>query len=93
MAIALFDWVLKSAGEGAALASLLSLPFPPTAELARAAGLTRLVHADSDGGLYSYELLVSPEADLDSTFLAFDLDAGELIAVNRWLYLIEDRSA
>lgn len=90
MSLALSDQVLQSTGEGVALASLLSLPFPPTAELARAAGLTHVVYAESDGGLYSHELLVAPDTDFDSTFLAFDLDAGELIAVNGWLYLIED---
>lgn len=93
MALARFPELFDTAAEGVAFASLAALPFPPTAELARAAGLTKQVYADSDGGLYSHELLVSPEADLDSTFLAFDLDAGELIAVNGWLYLIEDLSA
>ncbi|MES2903310.1 MAG: hypothetical protein V4696_03915 [Pseudomonadota bacterium] len=52
------------------------------------AGLTREVGAE--GGCYSLLLLVSPDADLDSTFRAFDVDQGEFINVNGWLFDIED---
>lgn len=86
----LVDTASLAAGGAPALSSLLSLPFPPSAELARAAGLVRAVQADSENGVYSHELLVQPDADLDGSFVAFDVDAGELITLNGWLYLIED---
>lgn len=54
---------------------------------AREAGYTRAVIAD--GGAYTLELLVMPDADLDSTFAAFDRAEREMLDVNGWNFMIE----
>ena len=40
--------------------------------------------------MYELSLLVKPDADLDSEFVAWDLDEQEFINVNGWLFTIED---
>ncbi|MEW6343001.1 MAG: hypothetical protein AB1704_20260 [Pseudomonadota bacterium] len=55
---------------------------------AREAGFTREVLASSL--CQDLNLLIEPDADLDGTFHAFDLDALEMISVNGWLGEFED---
>lgn len=55
---------------------------------AREAGFTRQVVASSLG--QDLNLLIEQDADLDSTFKAFDLDALEMVSVNGWLGEFED---
>lgn len=55
---------------------------------ARLAGFTRELLAE--GGDYSLHLLVTPEADLDGSFKAFDCDECEMLRVNGWLFIFED---
>lgn len=51
-------------------------------------GYTKAITAD--GGPYTLSLLVKPDADLDSRFTAFDVDASEFIAINGWLFTTEE---
>jgi hypothetical protein len=51
-------------------------------------GFTR--HVAAEGGMYSLDLLVCPDADLDGTFRAWCVDTGEQLSVNGWLFIIED---
>lgn len=55
---------------------------------ARTAGLTREVIACSFH--QELNLLVSPDSDFDSEFVAFDLDALETIKVKGWLGTFHD---
>ncbi|AOI94095.1 hypothetical protein WS58_16395 [Burkholderia pseudomultivorans] len=55
---------------------------------AREAGLTREVIASAFG--QDLNLLISPDADLDREFVAFDLDALETVVVKGWLGIFED---
>ncbi len=52
------------------------------------AGFTRAVFASSDS--FDLELLVRPDTDFDDRFTAWDIDAEELLAVNGWLFEIEE---
>jgi len=53
------------------------------------AGFTREILASADGGC-ELHLFVQPDADLDGRFKAYDADECEFIAVNGWLFSIED---
>lgn len=59
-----------------------------TEEQARAAGYTKHVQADCTS--YTLDLLIKPHADLDERFRAYDLDEGEYVDVNGWLWTFED---
>lgn len=54
---------------------------------AKQRGLTREILAE--GGDYVLDLMVRPDADLDGTFEAYDLDEGDFITINGWLFVIE----
>ena len=54
---------------------------------AREAGYTRAVVADS--AHHTLELLIEPEADLDSIFCAFDRNANEMLHLHGWNFTIE----
>jgi hypothetical protein len=58
-----------------------------THEQATAAGY--IVPAFASSSYCDLELLIQPETDLDSAFLAFDTDAGEILRVSGWLFSIE----
>lgn len=62
-----------------------------TRAAAIAAGYTRELFASAS--IVDLELLAKPDADLDGAFVAFDTDAGELIRVNGWLFIIEAAGA
>lgn len=51
-------------------------------------GFTREIFAISDQ--YDLSLLIAHDADLDGTFRAWDIDNGEWLNVNGWLFSIED---
>lgn len=53
-------------------------------------GFSRPILADSENGLYSHRLLVRPDADLDGSFVAFDVEELDYIVLSGWLYTIED---
>lgn len=53
-------------------------------------GFTRSILADSENGLHSHRLLVRPDADLDGSFLAFDVEELDYLIINGWLYTIEE---
>ena len=55
---------------------------------ARTAGLTRMVIACSFN--QDLNLLIAPDCDLDDEFIAFDLDAQEVIKVKGWLGVIDN---
>lgn len=55
---------------------------------AQAKGYTR--HVWAEGGEFTLDLLVKPDADLDGTFRAYDLDEEEWIKVNGWLFTTSD---
>lgn len=38
---------------------------------------------------YTLELLIEPGTDLDSQFRAWDVEAGQMIRVNGWLWTFE----
>lgn len=63
-------------------------PRMTTEAQARAAGFTREVIASSPA--QDLNLLIAPDADIDSEFVAFDLDALEIISVKGWLGVFED---
>lgn len=66
-------------------------PEPSIEEVIRGAmakGYTRAIWAESPE--YMLSLMAKPEADLDGTFRAFDLDELEWLSVNGWLFSIED---
>jgi len=50
-------------------------------------GFTRRIFAS--GGCYDLDLMIKPDSELDGTFPAFDLDSGEKLHVNGWLFEIE----
>lgn len=54
---------------------------------AREAGYTRAVVADSVH--HTLELLIDPDTDLDSTFLAFDRNESQMLHVHGWNFTIE----
>ncbi|GLK44530.1 MULTISPECIES: hypothetical protein [Novosphingobium] len=54
---------------------------------AREAGYTRAVVADSTH--HTLELLIEPEADLDSIFFAFDRGGNEMLHIHGWNFTIE----
>lgn len=64
----------------------------PTAEIAAIvteqgaieAGYTKAIIADCS--TYTLELLISPDADLDGRFAAFDRNEREMLTVNGWLF-------
>lgn len=58
----------------------------PTEAQAIVDGFTRRI--ELDGGPYTLDLLVHPQADLDGTFEAYDLDEGDFITVNGWLFVV-----
>jgi hypothetical protein len=58
-----------------------------TKEQAIAAGYT--VPAFATSSIVDLELLIQPDTDLDSAFLAFDTDESELLRVSGWLFSIE----
>lgn len=39
-----------------------------------------------DYGMHWLELLIEPDADLDSTFVAYDRDENTWLKVNGWLF-------
>jgi len=55
-----------------------------TPALAMQAGYTSPVIADC--GLHTLELLIEPDADLDSTFVAYDRDENTWLTINGWLF-------
>jgi hypothetical protein len=59
-----------------------------SAEEAKTSGYTRRVYCDSD--FYSFEALVKPDADLDDTFRCYDVDNGQWLNVNGWMFVTED---
>lgn len=56
-------------------------------------GFTCEVYAESGDGLHDLELLVRPGTDYDGTFDAIDTNAGDLLRVNGWLYIVEETSS
>ncbi len=54
-------------------------------------GLTRRIEVE--GGDYVLDLMVSPTADLDGTFRAYDLDEGDFITVHGWLFVVTNEEA
>ena len=52
------------------------------------AGFTKEVQASSDS--MDLFLLIQPDADLDGSFKAWDMDCQEWIMVNGWLFSIEE---
>lgn len=54
---------------------------------ARERGYTQAIMAS--GGCYDLELLIKPDTDLDDRFTAFDVDNGEYLAINGWLFSFE----
>jgi hypothetical protein len=52
-------------------------------------GYTKEIHMA--GGEYDLSLLIKPDADLDGSFKAWDMDEQEYIKVNGWLFSIEDQ--
>lgn len=62
-----------------------------TEAAARAAGYTVELLADSSE--HSLELLVKPDHDRDGCFVAWDLNGGELLRVNGWLFTYETAAA
>lgn len=59
-----------------------------TVAAALADGYTREVFATSDD--YDHFLLVKPDVEFDSRFLAYDTDQHEWIKINGWLYSFEE---
>lgn len=57
-------------------------------QAAQAKGFTREVWAE--GGDYTLNLLIKPDADIDGTFRAFDTEECEWLSVNGWLFAIEE---
>lgn len=55
-----------------------------TQTLAIEAGYTSPVIADC--GMHTLELLIEPNVDLDSTFVAYDRDENTWLKVNGWLF-------
>jgi len=53
-------------------------------------GFTREIYAHCSNGLNDLYLMVQPNADLDGTFRAWDMDGQEFIRVNGWLFTIEE---
>ncbi|WP_103727308.1 hypothetical protein [Novosphingobium sp. HII-3] len=51
-----------------------------------AAGYTSAVIADCS--MHTLELLIKPDANLDSRFRAYDRNEGEMITVNGWMFSI-----
>ncbi|WP_375188451.1 hypothetical protein [Sphingobium yanoikuyae] len=56
--------------------------------IAKMTGYTR--HVIADCTQYTMELLIRPDADLDGTVRAFDLDANSYLTLNGWLWTFED---
>ena len=54
---------------------------------AREAGYTQAIIADCS--LHTLELLIKPGTELDSTFIAYDRNAAEMIDVHGWNFSIE----
>lgn len=50
-------------------------------------GYTEEVVADSDS--YTFFLLIKPDTDLDSTFVAWNTDDQEYIRINGWMFTFE----
>jgi hypothetical protein len=65
-----------------------ALPALPTESLTQAvaikAGYTAPVIADC--AMHTLELLIEPNADLDSTFVAYDRDQNTWLQINGWLF-------
>jgi hypothetical protein len=65
-----------------------AVPTLPTTDLTQVlaieAGYTSPVIADC--GLHTLELLIEPDADLDSAFVAYDRDENTWLKVNGWLF-------
>ncbi|WP_159983449.1 MULTISPECIES: hypothetical protein [unclassified Novosphingobium] len=40
----------------------------------------------ADCGMHTLELLIEPNVDLDSTFVAYDRDENAWLKVNGWLF-------
>lgn len=57
-------------------------------QTAFAAGYTKEVLADCS--VHTLTLLVAPEQDYDAAFKAFDIDEGEYVTVNGWLWVFEE---
>jgi hypothetical protein len=51
-------------------------------------GFTRHIYAIS--GEHELDLMVDPNADLDGTFKAWDVEFDEMLSVNGWLFTIEE---
>lgn len=51
-------------------------------------GFTRRIVAENS--LYILDLLIRPGANLDGTFMAWDIDEEKFIKVNGWVFAIED---
>ena len=66
-----------------------SPPLINTEAEAREAGYTRAVVADS--AHHTLELLIEPDADLDSIFFAFDRSANEMLHIHGWNFSIEPK--
>ena len=52
---------------------------------------TRRVFASAD--CYDLELMIDPATDLDDSFRAWDVDSGEELRVNGWLFTFEEGEA
>ncbi len=55
-----------------------------TPEAAKLRGYTK--PATLEASCYTLELLVKPDVDFDSKFTAFDINEGEMLSINGWLY-------
>lgn len=53
-------------------------------------GYTREISGSSENASDDLLLLVKPATDLDSCFLAWDMDVQEFVRVNGWMYHFED---
>lgn len=62
-------------------------PGLPCDNAAVLAGYTKEVLAE--GGCYCLSLLIQPDADLDGTFKAWDMDSQGWIRVNGWNFSFE----
>jgi hypothetical protein len=58
-----------------------------TLQEAIAAGYTKRITAEN--AAYVLDLMVWPDADLDGSFRAYDLDEGQLVRVSGWCFDVD----
>lgn len=62
-----------------------------TDNAATLAGFTKELFAYADG--VNLHILIKPDTDLDSRFVAWCTDEQEYIAINGWLFIFEEVTA